>query len=149
MECCGKMLYTVCWKKITYHILCDNLCWKIASENRILVLLVVCGVARHASNLNQTTSLTILYISELFCKTKANSLSQRRTQVTTMIQYDISRIWTVTYLENLPINFLFKDLIGDFIPMLLIQAANVYHCKFYISHNVKIQRRELFLQANS
>ena len=38
----------------TYHILRDDLCCKIASEDRILVLLVACTVERHALSLNQS-----------------------------------------------------------------------------------------------
>ena len=50
----------------TYHILSDNLCCKIASEDRILVLLVVCTVERHALNLNQ--SIVELFPSFFFVK---------------------------------------------------------------------------------
>lgn len=53
------------WKDVTYfmlkkkHILylCDNLFCKIASDDRILALLNVCVVERHAISLNQSTSL--------------------------------------------------------------------------------------------
>ena len=41
------------------------------SGNRILVLLVVRGLERHAETLNQSTSLA-------FCKTEASYLSQKR-----------------------------------------------------------------------
>lgn len=63
-------------KGITYHILFDNLCFKIASKNRVLVLLVVCGIERHAEHVNQSTRLT----SKPSRKTEANSILQRRTQ---------------------------------------------------------------------
>ena len=62
---------------ITYHILFDDLCFKIASKNRVLVLLVVCGIERHAQHVNQSTSLT----SKPSSKIEANSTSQRRTQL--------------------------------------------------------------------
>ena len=61
-------------KRITCHVLCDNFCCKIASENGILILLVVCRVERQVLSLNQTTS----HISRLFCKTDANYVSQRK-----------------------------------------------------------------------
>ena len=35
---------------LTY--LCANFCCNVASKNRILILLVVCGVEKHALNLN-------------------------------------------------------------------------------------------------
>ena len=64
-------------KRITYLIFCHNLCCRIASENRILVYLVVYGcVERYALRLNQSSSS----ISKLFCKMETNSISQRRTQ---------------------------------------------------------------------
>lgn len=40
--------------RITYHVLSDNLCCMIASQDRILVLLVMCGLERHALRLNQS-----------------------------------------------------------------------------------------------
>lgn len=39
-------------KRIAYHSLYDNLCCKIASDDRIPVFLVVCGVERHMLSLN-------------------------------------------------------------------------------------------------
>ena len=66
----------VSYKKDQLPYLSDNLCCKIASENETLVLLVVCGIERHALNLNHFSSL----ISKYFCKTDANSVPQRRTR---------------------------------------------------------------------
>lgn len=44
-------------KKDYLQYLCDNLCYKIASENRVLVLLVVFGVEEHALGINKSTTL--------------------------------------------------------------------------------------------
>lgn len=52
--------------------------WEHATYAKLkkgLVLLLMFGVERHAQRLNQSTSL----ISKPFCKTEANSVSQRRT----------------------------------------------------------------------
>ena len=57
MKCYGRMLLTLCWKKKHILYLCDNLFCKIASDDRILALLNVCVVEKHAINLNQSTSL--------------------------------------------------------------------------------------------
>ena len=62
-------------KKALLPYLCDNLCCKIFSKNRILVLLVVCGEEKHVLSLNQFTS----FISKQFCKTEVNYVSQRTT----------------------------------------------------------------------
>ena len=42
-----KWLLTLCQKNDYLPYLCDDLCWKIASKNKILVLLVVCDVERY------------------------------------------------------------------------------------------------------
>ena len=60
--------------QIIYFV--DNLGFKIASENMILVLLAVYSVERHALSLDQSTSLILKY----FSKTEANSVSQRKTR---------------------------------------------------------------------
>ena len=52
----GMMLLLVCWKKNHLLCLCGNLCCKIASENSILVFIVVYDIELHALSLNQSTS---------------------------------------------------------------------------------------------
>ena len=71
--------------------------WEHATYAKLkkgLVLLLMFGVERHAQRLNQSTSL----ISKPFCKTEANSVSQRRTQ---QQQYDTFRLRIRAYPENL------------------------------------------------
>ena len=41
-------------KSIIYHILCGKMSFKIAVENRILVLVVLCGVERNTLSPNQS-----------------------------------------------------------------------------------------------
>ena len=41
MGCYAKILLKVCWKIDHLPYLCDNFYCKVASENRILVLLVI------------------------------------------------------------------------------------------------------------
>ena len=53
----GMMLIMVCCKRDYAPCLYGNLCCIIVSENGILVLVVACGVGRHAVSLNQSTSL--------------------------------------------------------------------------------------------
>ena len=38
--------YCILKKKITCHILCDSLCCKIASENSIVVLIILCNAEK-------------------------------------------------------------------------------------------------------
>ena len=60
------MLLVVCSKKDHQSYFCDNLCYKTTSENRILVLLVVCGVKRHAKIFASLPSKEILRKSTKF-----------------------------------------------------------------------------------
>lgn len=52
-------IYGILKKDYLYHILCDNLRCKIASANRILVLLVGCGIEKHRLSLNQFTTISL------------------------------------------------------------------------------------------
>lgn len=63
-------------KKDCLQYLCDNLRCKIASENRVLVLLVVFGVEGQAEGINKSTTL----VPKQFYKSEANSVLQMRTR---------------------------------------------------------------------
>ena len=63
MGCYRRMLLTVYWKIDHLPYTYDNLCCKIASENGVLLILVVCVVERYTLSLNQSSSLT----SKHFC----------------------------------------------------------------------------------
>ena len=68
MGCYGKMIVMLRRKKDNRPYMCNNLCCKIASENRTLFPHVLCGSERNTLSLNQFSNL----ISKYFCKTQAN-----------------------------------------------------------------------------
>ena len=86
MRCSGRMLITLDRKKDRLPYLCDNLCWKIASENRILVLLVAFCLETNAQSLVLTNALVLF--PNIFLKQRLILYQEGEHGGYTMMQFD-------------------------------------------------------------